>query len=54
MAGRFFSPQPSEFWGRVAKHELRWDRNFDEVMKCDMHKADFKWFQGGKLNAAGG
>ena len=47
------SLQPDEFWGLVARHELRWARPFDRVMKCDMSTADFKWFLGGKLNAAG-
>ncbi len=50
---RFSVERPGEFWGRVARSRLRWDADFGEVMRCDMNKAKFEWFAGGKLNASG-
>jgi hypothetical protein len=45
--------QPSDFWGGVARHQLDWHKDFVTVMDCNMREGKFKWFQGGKLNAAG-
>ena len=45
--------QPAEFWGRIARSELRWIKDFDTIMNCDMEKGEFKWFEGGVLNASG-
>ena len=44
--------QPAEFWGRVARSELTWMKDFDTVMDCDMNAGSFKWFEGGVINAS--
>ena len=44
---------PERFWGDLAKHRLRWSKEFDTVMDCDMHKGKISWFLGGKLNVSG-
>ncbi len=36
----------------MARHQLNWYRDFDSVVQADMAKAEFKWFQGGKLNSS--
>lgn len=37
----------------MARNQLKWAKDFEQVLECDMEKAQFKWFLGGKLNAAG-
>ena len=44
---------PEAFWGDLARRRLRWMKDFDQVMDCDMSKGSFKWFLGGTLNVAG-
>ena len=44
---------PETFWGDLARNRLRWIKEFDQVMDCDMGKGSFKWFLGGVLNVAG-
>ena len=44
---------PEDFWGDLARRRLRWVKEFDQVMDCDMSKGSFKWFVGGVLNVAG-
>ena len=44
---------PKDFWGHLAKTRLRWFREFDQVMDCDMEKGKINWFNGGKINASG-
>ena len=44
---------PEAFWGDLARRRLRWIKEFDQVMDCDMSKGSFKWFLGGVLNVAG-
>ena len=44
---------PERFWGDLAKQRLRWSKEFDTVMDCDMHKGKINWFLGGKLNVSG-
>ena len=44
---------PEHFWGQLARKRLRWEKEFDQVMDCDMQKGDFKWFLGGVLNVSG-
>ncbi len=39
---------PEQFWARLARQELTWDRNFDETLQWNPPFA--KWFLGGKLN----
>ena len=50
---RFSLFQPQEFWGRLARRELKWIKDFDKTMDCDMTAGKFKWFEGGILNASG-
>ena len=44
---------PHQFWGDLAKRRLRWMKEFDTVMDCDMNKGKISWFLGGKLNISG-
>lgn len=44
---------PQLFWGELAKRRLRWMKEFDTVMDCDMSKGKISWFLGGKLNVSG-
>ena len=44
---------PEQFWGDLARRRLRWVKDFDQVMDCDMHTGRFKWFIGGVLNVSG-
>ena len=44
---------PHMFWGDLAKRRLRWMKEFDTVMDCDMNKGKISWFLGGKLNVSG-
>ena len=44
---------PERFWGDLARRRLRWMKDFDQVMDCDMSKGQFKWFLGGVLNVSG-
>ena len=41
---------PEGFWGEQATELLSWFKPWDRVMNVDFHKADIKWFEGGKLN----
>ena len=45
--------KPDQFWGDLAKRRLRWMKEFDTVMDCDMNKGKINWFLGGKLNVSG-
>ena len=45
--------KPQQFWGDLAKRRLRWMKEFDTVMDCDMNKGNINWFLGGKLNVSG-
>jgi len=40
---------PEKFWGEVAE-DFVWKKKWDKVLEFDFHKADVKWFIGGKLN----
>ena len=44
---------PERFWGDLGRRRLRWMKNFDEVMDCDMNQGKMSWFNGGVLNATG-
>jgi len=44
---------PERFWGDLGRRRLRWMKNFDEVMDCDMRQGKISWFNGGVLNATG-
>lgn len=43
---------PVGFWAEQADEFLHWFKKWDTVMDCDYHKADIKWFTGGKLNVS--
>jgi len=40
------------FWAEQADEFLHWFRKWDTVMEYDYHKAEIKWFEGGKLNVS--
>jgi len=42
---------PESFWGDIANN-FTWYKKWDNVLECDMKKADFKWFEGAKTNIA--
>ena len=44
---------PEQFWGDLARRRLRWIKEFDQVMDCDISKGHFKWFLGGVINVSG-
>ena len=44
---------PELFWGDLARRRLKWFKEFDQVMDCDMTEGRISWFNGGKINASG-
>jgi len=40
---------PDGFWGEIAE-DFTWFRKWDRVLDYDFHKANIKWFEGGKTN----
>ena len=44
---------PEAFWGDLARNRLRWFKEFDQVMDCDMKEGRLSWFNGGKINVSG-
>ena len=44
---------PERFWGDLGRRRLRWMKDFDDVMDCDMRRGKISWFNGGVLNATG-
>ena len=40
---------PEGFWAEIAE-QFWWDKKWDKVMEYDYHKAEIKWFIGGKTN----
>ena len=44
---------PEKFWGELAGKCLVWEKQFEEVMDCDMKEGVIQWFIGGKLNVSG-
>ncbi|CAL4066449.1 unnamed protein product, partial [Meganyctiphanes norvegica] len=43
---------PDEFWGRLARSRLQWEKEFSIISDHDMTNAIFKWFPDGVLNAS--
>eukprot|EP00429_Kryptoperidinium_foliaceum_P011411 CAMPEP_0176004490 /NCGR_PEP_ID=MMETSP0120_2-20121206/1720_1 /TAXON_ID=160619 /ORGANISM="Kryptoperidinium foliaceum, Strain CCMP 1326" /LENGTH=661 /DNA_ID=CAMNT_0017337173 /DNA_START=118 /DNA_END=2103 /DNA_ORIENTATION=- len=41
---------PKEFWGKQAKEQLDWFRQFDSVLEGSFEHGDIRWFSGGQLN----
>ena len=44
---------PERFWGDLARQRLRWVKEFDTVMDCEMSSGSHQWFIGGKINVSG-
>jgi acetyl-CoA synthetase len=42
---------PAKFWGKLAKTNLVWEKEFDNVCLGSFQDGDISWFQGGRLNA---
>jgi acetyl-CoA synthetase len=40
---------PENFWSNIAA-DFKWRKKWDKVLEWDFHKAEVKWFIGGKLN----
>jgi len=40
---------PENFWAEIAE-DFTWKKKWSEVLQWDFHKAEVKWFIGGKLN----
>ena len=49
---KFSLDHPEEFWSTLARKRLKWYKDFDNVMECDMKKGEFSWFRGGQLNVS--
>ena len=43
---------PEGFWAEQAEKQVDWFQKWDTVLEWDFHKADIKWFLGGKLNVS--
>ena len=41
---------PESFWSKIADKNFTWRQKWNAVLKYDMQQADFKWFEGAKLN----
>lgn len=44
--------QPNEFWGKMARDLLSWDRDFKTVHSGTLENGDNAWFVEGQLNAS--
>ncbi|XP_076058289.1 acetyl-coenzyme A synthetase 2-like, mitochondrial isoform X2 [Oratosquilla oratoria] len=44
--------QPEEFWGRLAKSRLQWQKEFTVVSESEVATGSFRWFPDGDLNVA--
>jgi len=42
--------EPKKFWDKIADENFTWYRKWDSVLEYDMQEAEFKWFDGAKLN----
>jgi acetyl-CoA synthetase len=43
---------PEGFWAEQAGKFLSWDKPWDQVLEWDYHKAEIRWFDGGRLNVS--
>jgi len=41
---------PKSFWDKIADENFTWYRKWDSVLEYDMQEAEFKWFDGAKVN----
>lgn len=44
--------EPDDFWGARASQLLHWFKRWDKVLEADETHHKYRWFTGGKLNAA--
>lgn len=44
--------KPDQFWGRMARETLSWERDFQTVHSGSLAEGDNAWFVEGKLNAS--
>lgn len=42
--------EPKKFWDKIADEHFTWYRKWDKVLEYSMQEAEFKWFDGAKLN----
>lgn len=42
--------EPEVFWEEIAEEHFKWRKRWDNVLSYNFEKADFKWFEGAKLN----
>jgi len=42
--------EPKKFWEKIADEHFTWYRKWDKVLEYSMQEAEFKWFDGAKLN----
>lgn len=42
--------EPEVFWEEIAEEHFKWRKRWSNVMSYDFDKAEFKWFEGAKLN----
>lgn len=49
---QFSLDQPEEFWGRLARSRLEWQKDFQTVTAHEPEKAIFRWFPDGQLNVS--
>ncbi|PKP24405.1 MAG: acetate--CoA ligase [Bacteroidetes bacterium HGW-Bacteroidetes-2] len=42
--------EPKKFWEKIADEHFSWYRKWDNVLEYSMQEAEFKWFEGAKLN----
>ncbi|MFV0149875.1 acetate--CoA ligase [Empedobacter falsenii] len=48
-AYRKSTKNPEKFWDKIAENFV-WHKRWDKTLEYNFETADFKWFQGGKLN----
>ena len=44
---------PERFWGDLGKTRLKWMKEFDNVMNCNIKRGEIRWFEGGVINVSG-
>lgn len=42
--------EPEVFWEEIAEEHFKWRKRWDNVLSYNFDKAEFKWFEGAKLN----
>lgn len=52
QACRMADEDSEGFWAERARELLHWKRDFNNVLESDPEKNEYKWFNGGRLNAS--